>query len=96
MPAGIAITAVFSATDISGSGGCNTYSAPYVATSGTISIGPIATSSRLCADDVNVAEAAYFDALEQAGSFSATTAKLKIGSTSAVTRLVYAPAVSPR
>ena len=91
VPDGITITASFTDTQISGSAGCNTYSASYVATSGTISIGPIATSGRLCADDVNAAEAAYLDALKHAGSFSATTAKLKIGSTSATTRLVYAP-----
>ena len=93
---GSTITAVFSATEVSGSSGCNTYSATYVATSGTISIGQIASTSRLCADDVNVAEAAYLDALEHAGSFSATTAKLKIGSTSALTRLVYSPAASTK
>ena len=93
---GVAITAAFSATEISGSGGCNTYSATYVATSDTIKVGPIASSGRLCAAEVNVAEAAYFDALEQAGSFSATTAKLKIGSTAAVTRLVYSPDITPR
>ncbi len=96
VPESITITAVFTATEISGSAGCNSYTAPYVATSGTISIGTIATSTRSCADDVNAAEAAYLDALEHAGSFSATTAKLKIGSTSATTRLVYVPGASAR
>jgi heat shock protein HslJ len=97
VPDGLTITAEFSATDISGDGGCNTYRATYVATSnGTITIGDIATTGRLCADDLNRAEAAYLAALEQAVSYSATTARLRIDSAASTSRLVFAPRNAPR
>ena len=38
-----------------------------------------------------VAEAAYFDALGASGTYTATTAKLKLGSTDSAVRLVYSP-----
>jgi len=96
VPDGITITAAFSSTDVSGNGGCNTYSAPYtVGSGGTISIGTITATTRACSDDVNAAEAAYFDALRNSGTFTATTAKLKLGSTDSTVRLVYSPEASP-
>ena len=97
VPDGLTITAAFSATDISGDGGCNTYRATYVAKSnGTITIGDIVTTGRLCADDVNRAEAAYLEALEQAVSYSATTARLRLDTAARTSRLVFAPGISPR
>ncbi len=94
VPDGLIITAAFSATDISGSGGCNTYSAPYTASGGTIAVGAITATQAQCASDVNTAEAAYFDALEHSTTFNATTAKLKLGSTDTSVRLVYSPGVA--
>jgi heat shock protein HslJ len=91
VPDGITITAAFSGTDVSGSGGCNTYSAPYTVSGSTISIGSITATQVLCATDVNVAETAYFAALAQSGTYTATTAKLKLGSTDSAVRLVYSP-----
>ena len=96
VPDGLTITAVFSATDVSGSGGCNSYSAPYTVNGGTITIGAITATQIMCASDVNTAESAYFNALEHSGTFTATTAKLKLGSTDTSVRLVYAPGVTAR
>jgi len=96
VPDGLTITAVFSATDVSGSGGCNSYSAPYTVNGGTITIGAITATQITCTSDVNTAESAYFNALEHSGTFTATTAKLKLGSTDTSVRLVYAPGVTAR
>ena len=91
VPTGITITAVFSGTDISGSAGCNTYSGSYTVSGSSITFGTMAVTGRLCADDVNAAEAAYLDALTHMGTFTATTAKLKLGSSDSSVRLVYSP-----
>ena len=67
------VTAVFGpAGALSGSGGCNDYTAKYTV-SGTdgITIGPIASTKKLCPDDVMTTEDAYFTAL-------AVTTKYKI------------------
>ncbi len=89
---GVTITASFSATDISGSSGCNTYSGPYtLGSGGAITFGTLIVTGKACAEAVMAEESAYLTALQQTGSFSATTAKLKLVASSSSARLVYSP-----
>jgi len=73
------ITAEFTATDVSGDGGCNMYSGPYQVSGSTISIGPLNSTLRACADEaVNTQETQYLTALELAASFSVTGSRLDL------------------
>ena len=62
--AGTTITAVFGDTDISGTAGCNNYSGPRNPVNNFFTIGPIATTLRLCDDPIMQQEQAYLTALE--------------------------------
>jgi heat shock protein HslJ len=66
---GTTLTANFGDT-LSGNAGCNDYSGPYTAKGTTISIGPLASTLRLCADPaVDQQETDYLAALQLAKSF---------------------------
>jgi heat shock protein HslJ len=70
--AGTKITATFDdAGTLSGSAGCNTYSATYTTDHGTITITPPAGTKKLCPtpDGVMEQEAAYLAALPKAGRY---------------------------
>jgi heat shock protein HslJ len=68
--AGTTITAQFGADgQMSGSGGCNDYSASYTAVDGTIVIGPVAATQKACDPAVMQQEQQYFAALAKAHSF---------------------------
>jgi heat shock protein HslJ len=76
--AGSTVTAVFTDTTISGSGGCNQYSGP-VAVNGTkIKIGPVAATFMACSPDIDAQEQAYVAALGEAASYAATTSSLDL------------------
>ena len=62
----VEVTAVFDAVGgLSGSGGCNNYSASYTADDGIINIGPAASTRMACSPtDVMGQESAYFAAME--------------------------------
>jgi heat shock protein HslJ len=73
------ITAEFDGTTISGDGGCNMYSGPYQVSGSTISIGPLNSTLRACADEaVNTQERQYLTALELASSFSVAGSRLDL------------------
>jgi heat shock protein HslJ len=86
---GTELTAEFASKEVTGNGGCNTFGGPYEATGTTISIGPIASTLILCADQaVNAQEQQYFAALELARSYRVTQNRLDLlreGGTIAVT-----------
>jgi heat shock protein HslJ len=63
---------------VSGSSGCNTYSGPYKVQGETITIGPLATTKKLCEADVNEQETAYLAALEAATRFSTRQGALEL------------------
>jgi heat shock protein HslJ len=67
---GTTVTAQFG-TDgqMSGSGGCNDYSASYTAVDGSIVIGPVAATQKACDPAVMQQEAEYFAALAAAHAF---------------------------
>jgi heat shock protein HslJ len=63
---GTELTAVFGITSVGGSSGCNTYDGTY-GTNGTIvRIGRLATTRKICADDVMTQETAFLQAIEGA------------------------------
>lgn len=69
--AGSELTATFDAGQISGNSGCNQYSGPYEVDDTKITIGPLASTLRACADPaVDQQEREYLAALELARTFS--------------------------
>ncbi len=78
---GSSITAFFdSSGELSGSSGCNTYSANYTADSSSISIGPPNSTQILCTDPPGVMEqeSAYLALLPTASSFTINSELLSI------------------
>jgi len=69
-PEGVKVTAVFGEGRVSGSGGCNRYSAAVVETSPLeVSIGPAASTRMACPDPAGRFEDRYFSALQAANRF---------------------------
>lgn len=71
------ITAEFKDGTLSGSGGCNKYSASYTVepldqTSGKIQIQGIASTKMSCGDEINAQENNYFQALKQVREYKLT------------------------
>jgi heat shock protein HslJ len=70
IPEGVKVTAVFGDGRVSGSGGCNRYSAAVVETdTGGISIGPAASTKMACPGPAEGFEDKYFSALQAANRF---------------------------
>jgi heat shock protein HslJ len=67
---GSTLTTDFTRQQISGNSGCNTYTGPYAATGATITIGPLASTLRACADPaVNSQEQQFLAALQLATGY---------------------------
>ncbi len=75
-----AMTAVFAEDgQLSGSAGCNNYFGPYTTDGDAISIGPLASTRKLCADEELMAqEAAYLTALETAATYKITGSTMEM------------------
>lgn len=73
-------TAVFSEGQLSGSGGCNQFTATYETDGPQITIGPAAATRMLCDEPEGIMdqEQQYFEALERARTFSLTPEKLEL------------------
>lgn len=71
VPAGRPITADFGGGKISGSGGCNRYSATVVsAAPGTLKVGAISATKMACAGSAGTNEQRYFAGLEKAEGYA--------------------------
>ncbi len=87
---GSALSLVFTANEVSGDSGCNTYSGPFE-TTGTdvITLGPFRSTLRACADEaVSTQEQQYLTALDLAKTYQVTGNQLTLfraGGTIAVT-----------
>lgn len=76
---GSTLTASFDGTQISGNGGCNTFSGTYTTTGNVISIGPLASTQRACADPaVDTQEQQYLTALGLATTFTVAGNRLDL------------------
>jgi heat shock protein HslJ len=73
-------TATFSNDTISGSAGCNTFTASYQADGNRLSIGPAATTRKLCAepDGIMQQEQEYLDALARVHTYTLKTGSLEL------------------
>lgn len=71
---GTEITAQFEDGQLSGSGGCNNYSATYVATpttsGGAISISDLSLTSKVCPEEISEQETRYLDVLTAASRYT--------------------------
>ena len=88
--AGTTITASFG-TDgqLSGSGGCNQYSATFTSADGAIVIGPIAGTRMACDPVVSDQETAYFAALDAATTYKVQGSTLELRDDSGALQVTY-------
>lgn len=77
---GTEITATWGEAAITGSAGCNRYTAPVVVDGGRVTIGPAATTRRFCAepDGVMEQEGSYLRALESAATLRREGRRLEL------------------
>jgi heat shock protein HslJ len=75
---GTEITAAFAGAKLTGSAGCNSYSASYEHEGGSLTFGPIATTRKMCAEPEGVMEQeqAYLAALESVARYRAQGERL--------------------
>jgi ABC-type amino acid transport substrate-binding protein/heat shock protein HslJ len=79
IPGDVSITAYFSADgSLSGTSGCNSYTASYVANGDVITIRPATTTGALCGDPADSLEATYLSLLPQAANFQVDGSQLRI------------------
>ncbi len=72
------VTAAFDGGTVSGSGGCNSYSAAYVTEGSAIEIGPAAATLMACPQPVMEQEQAFFAALSAVGEYRVTGTELTL------------------
>jgi len=92
VPAGLHIDLRFGTDQVSGSAGCNSYSASFEAIGGSISFGPIQSTQMACENAVMRAEAAYLRALEGSTTYHATHTVLHLTGGPVDLRFTAAPA----
>jgi heat shock protein HslJ len=85
--AGTEITAVFDGRQVSGSGGCNTYTGTYVTQGDAITISNLTSTNLTCDEDTTDQEARYLDSLEAATRYAIQDDELTIRYSGG--RLVY-------
>ncbi len=89
---GVSVTAVFGIDNkLSGSAGCNTYSADYVVTGGDLSIGAITSGRTVCSDPPGIMEQeqAYLNLLPTAAAYTTTPVTLEIRNGAGRIILIY-------
>ncbi len=88
---GTTLTATFTAEEISGSGGCNTYSGPYTLDGTHITIGPLASTQMACEQNVMDQEAAFFAALQTPALVDASGGIVSLRDPNGTTQVTLAP-----
>ena len=89
VPSGTKVDAHFTASTVSGFGGCNSYSGPATVSGATLKIGPVASTQMACVGAGSDVEQAYFAALGKVATFTATTDSLTMFDAAAKEILVY-------
>ncbi len=83
-------TALFGADgQLSGSGGCNTFSGPYQSTASSLSIGPLASTFKACEQPIMEQEAAYLQALQQTSTYRFDNGRLVLVDTRGATQAIF-------
>ncbi len=89
-PAGITITLTFADGLAGGSGGVNSYGAPYeTGPNGRLTIGTITSTLIAGSEEANAAEAAYFAALAEVAAYRINNATLTLSDSDGQTLLVF-------
>jgi len=84
------VTATFDDGRLTGSSGCNSYNAAYVATRTRVRVtGPIASTLKACSGDAGNVEAAYLARVPTARSYTVRRNRLTIRTTTRGANLVY-------
>jgi heat shock protein HslJ len=92
---GTTVTAIFSVDgNVSGSGGCNTYAGSYEVSEDRISVGPLATTRKICPVG-SEQESAYLEALGAAETFNLFGQRLSISYDNGGGILIYTSANLP-
>ena len=87
------LTASFAASgNMSGSGGCNSYTTTYHVSGNNITIAPASGTGMMCTPDLVAEENAYFTALPQAATFEINSGRLIISDSSGQMLLQYVSA----
>jgi heat shock protein HslJ/uncharacterized protein YraI len=74
---GTSLTAFFDAANsVSGSAGCNNYTAPYSASGNAISIGPVQATNATCSADIDSQEQVYINAMQSATTYQLVGSQL--------------------
>jgi heat shock protein HslJ len=92
--AGTTITAVFDEQDITGSAGCNSYTASYSTQDGQISVGPAATTRMACPAGMDQ-ETAYLEALQQSSTYQVLGQQLTLSNEAGDGALIFTAASLP-
>jgi heat shock protein HslJ len=88
--AGTQPTAMFGSDgQITGSGGCNTFSGPYQSTATTLTIGPLASTFKACDQPVMDQETAYLNALQQTSSYRFDNGRLILVNAGGATQATF-------
>jgi len=90
VPADVRATADFTDDQISGSGGCNSFTGAYTTDGDTIEIGPLASTQMACVPEVTEVESGYLARLGAATTFAITDGTLTLTDASGQVVLAYA------
>ncbi|MDX1435209.1 MAG: META domain-containing protein, partial [Anaerolineales bacterium] len=91
---GTTITAVFGEENITGSSGCNSYTAAYEIQDESITVGPAASTLKLC-DGIMEQESAYLLALQEAATISIVGQRLTLTNEDGDGVLIYSASSLP-
>lgn len=88
---GTTLTATFTADQVSGSSGCNTYNGAYTLDGTTVKIGPLASTRMACAQPVMDQEAAFLTALQAATTVEPSGANVTLRDAGGALQVTLAP-----
>jgi heat shock protein HslJ len=89
---GTTLTATFTADQVNGSSGCNTYNGAYTLDGNTVKIGPLATTRMACAQPVMDQETAFLAALQAATTVEPSGANVTLRDAGGAIQVTLAPA----
>ena len=95
---GVVVTATFGADRrVTGSGGCNRFFGPYTLDGSALTIGPLASTRRLCPEPAGVGEqeAAFLVALERSATWSIREDRLQLRAADGALQVDFRPAAEP-
>ena len=89
LPGTLLTTNFGSSGGVSGSGGCNTYSATYEVSGSSLTISSLFATGKLCSPEIDTQEQAFFAAMESASSYNIEAGQLYLLNSSGAAILEY-------